>query len=479
MAFLIGGANSAADTGYNVDNSCRFNSADSAELTKTPGGAGNLDAWTLSFWFKRSNISGAGATSYQALYGVYADANNQEILAIQNDDKMYWQLYQSGSVVGQLTTTRVFRDVGAWYNVVISYDSANGTAGNRMRMWINGTEETSFSTDTNPSSGLDSQWNGTTKHQIGMITTTNKFDGYMAEIVSLDGTAVTDATNFGEFDSDSPTIWKPKDVSGLSGSKGTNGFYLDFEDSSNLGNDVYGGTDFSEDNIVAADQATDTPTNNFATLNSNHLKDGVAYAEGNCKVTMSKLHNHRMGQGSTIAAASGKWYCEVKCKGGHDPDDPSVQLGVLIPEYFDHDDHLGNHAGGWQYAANGSKAHSGTATHDHADTYDVDDIVSIAMDLDNHKLYFAKNGTWQDSGDPTSGSTGTGSFFDLDTGEFYSFSLSAYDAGTDPFYEWNFGGCPAFAISSGNADANGYGNFEYAPPSGYYALCTKNLAEFG
>ena len=101
IPILSGNVASAIGGAYEVANSCRFNSADSAELTKTPGSAGNLDAWTLSFWFKRSNISGAGATSYQALYGVYADANNQEILAIQNDDVMYWQLYQSGSVVGQ------------------------------------------------------------------------------------------------------------------------------------------------------------------------------------------------------------------------------------------------------------------------------------------------------------------------------------------------------------------------------------------
>ena len=469
---LILGTNSIKDTGFNVANSCRFNSADSAELTKTPGSAGNLDAWTLSFWFKRSNISGAGATSYQALYGVYADANNQEILAIQNDDKMYWQLYQSGSVVGQLTTTRVFRDVGAWYNVVISYDSANGTAGNRMRMWINGTEETSFSTDTNPSSGLDSAWNGTTKHQIGMITTTNKFDGYMAEIVSLDGTAVTNASSFGEFDEDSPNIWKPIDVSGLT--FGTNGFYLDFEDSSNLGNDKNGGTDFSEDNIVAADQATDTPTNNFATLNPlSGLISSISYTEGNLKFTNSAADAHRMVN-STIAASSSKWYAEVKVVsvGGDFP-----QIGIIDPSLFDHDDHLGSSGGGYAYLGDGNKRFNGSAT-SFGDTYTDGDIIGIAMDLDNSKLYFAKNGTWQNSGDPTSGGTGTGSAYDIASGVFYTFAQTSYDSGTDPVFDWNFGN-PPYANSSSAADANGYGDFEYAPPAGYYALCTKNLAEFG
>ena len=131
----------------------------SAYLTRTPSSASNKDLWTLSFWIKRSTL---GTT--QSIYGVYADSNNQETLAFDSNDKLYWQLYQSGGVVGQLTTNRLFRDTSAWYHIVVAYDSANSTAGNRMRMYINGVEETSFATDTNPSSGQDSQWNSTTAH---------------------------------------------------------------------------------------------------------------------------------------------------------------------------------------------------------------------------------------------------------------------------------------------------------------------------
>jgi len=468
-------ANTLSSGGYEVANSCRFNDGDSAYMHKTPGSAGNRRTFTISCWVKRSSLE----TGVKDIFGIGnsgSSTSEADWFSLSfNGSTNRLRLVQYNTLI--FDSNRVFRDPSAWYHIVVAVDTTQGTNTNRVKLYINGVQETSFATVNYPSENYDFAVNNTAQHMIGREDGNGSgyFDGYLAEYCLIDGSALA-PTSFGEFDEDSPTIWKPKKVSGLT--FGTNGFYLDFEDSSNLGNDANGGTDFTEVNLAATDQATDTPTNNFATLNSNHLKDGVAYAEGNCKVTMSKLNNHRMAQGSTIAPAAGKWYCEVKCGGGHDPDAPTVQLGVLDPDKFDHDDHLGNTGHGYQYAANGSKAHNGTVTADHANTYDTDDIISIAMDLDNHKLYYAKNGTWQDSGDPTSGATGTGSFFDLATGVFYSFTLSAYDTGTDPFYEWNFGN-PTFSISSGNADANGYGNFEYAVPSGYYALCTKNLAEYG
>ena len=474
MPLILSGnvASATADAGYTVANSCRFNSADSAELHKTPGSAGNLDAWTLSFWFKRSNISGAGATSYQALYGVYADANNQEILGIQDDDKIYWQLYQSGSVVGQLTTNRVFRDVSAWYNIVISYDSANGTAGNRMRMWINGTEETSFSTDTNPSSGQDSQWNGTTKHQIGMITTTNKFDGYLAEVVSLDGTAVTDATNFGEFDEDSPTIWKPIDVSGLT--FGTNGFYLDFEDSSNLGNDVNGGTDLTEVNLAAADQMTDTPTNNYSTWNPLSIATSgtPTFSEGNLQVITPVS-----GAGwsiSTIGATSGKWYLEIYVVAYASLDRTAIGITGDVFGSLAGNTNIGLltnslDVGYWQ---NGYSAVGNSTDTDYGDTFAVGDLMGIALNIDDNEVIFYKNNTAQNSGTAVS----------FTAGSTYHFCLNDGSGGGGNTTVANFGQDGTFAgnkTAGGNADGAGYGNFFYSPPSGFYALCTKNLAEFG
>ena len=300
----------------------------------------------------------------------------------------------------------------------------------------------------------------------------SEFDGYMAEVVVLDGTAAA-PTEFGEFDSDSPTIWKPKDVSGLT--FGTNGFYLDFKDSSNLGNDANGGSDFSETNFAATDQSTDTCTNNFATLNGLHKIDDWSLAQGNLEFTNNST-GHRMTN-SSIAVFQGKWYCEVKMK----TEAQSTRVGVIDPDKFIYNTYIHNAGRGYAYKGNDGSTRFNDAVVDssYGATYTTGDIVGIAMDLDNHKLYFSKNGTFQNSGDPTSGATGTGSAFNLATGVFYSFGASTQDQGTNPVIEFNFGGTQTFTISSGNTDGNGYGNFEYAVPNGYYSLNSKNLAEYG
>jgi len=123
----------------------------------------------------------------------------------------------------------------------------------------------------------------------------------------------------------------------------------------------------------------------------------------------------------------------------------------------------------------GTKYNNGNYS-SYGDTFTTGDIIGIAMDLDNHKLYFSKNGTWQNSGNPESGATGTGSAYDLSTGYDYTFGASVNNGSDEA--GGNFGN-PTFTISSGNSDGNGYGNFEYSVPSGYYAFNTKNLAEFG
>ena len=198
---IILGTNSIKDAGgFNVANSLRFNSGSSDYLNRTPGSASNKDLWSISAWVKRTKLGG-----YDTIYGVFDDSSNQENFGFLNSDKFQWQLYQSGGVVGQLTTNRLFRDVGSWYHILGVYDSANGTAGNRMRLYINGVEETSFATDTNPSDGQDSQWNSDKLHMIGGGGTASGgdfFDGYISELVAVDGTALS-PTDVGEFDSDS------------------------------------------------------------------------------------------------------------------------------------------------------------------------------------------------------------------------------------------------------------------------------------
>ena len=474
-------ASATADAGYTVANSCRFNDGDSPQLTRVNSSDGSLTNWTFSIWVKRSTLGTAqkllqcrnsGGTQYARISFDSSDQLDFSASDNTNDD--------------QLTTNRLFRDVSAWYHIVVVWDSDNATAGNRMRFFINGTEETSFATDNNPATDQESMMSkGTAASTIGVgyasVSNDDNFDGYLAEAVFLDGTAVTDATSFGEFDSDSPTIWKPIDVSGLT--FGNEGFYLDFEDSADLGDDESGnGNDFTEANLDATDSATDVPTNNFATLNPlASVTDAPTFSEGNTKIVIQDAA--AFGAQSTIGVAAGKWYAEFKLVASSDNDmavginsdgdTPRSDLGVGF----------GSNSTGYRETGNLAVNGSDVGPISYGDSYTVDDIVGIALDLDNNKLYFSKNGTFQDSGDPTSGATGTGALSitaaaSTDSG-FYFFNPSCHSGTQGGTWSANFGGCPAFAISSGNADADGYGNFEYAVPSGYYALCTKNLAEYG
>jgi len=468
---LILGTNSIKDTGYDVANSCRINKGDSPSLVKDQSASPTHDdKGTLSFWFKIGKLS-SGDGHY--FFSVFTDSNNRMQMLLQSDNTLKLIQKVSGSTVINLVTSRVFRDPSAWYHLVIACDSSQGTAANRIKIYINGVQETSFSTETYCNQDVDIQLVKGTEVCLGAYNKASPsdfFDGYLAEMVLIDGTqnAVTD---FGEFDEDSPTIWKPKDVSGLT--FGTNGFYLDFEDSSNLGNDANGGTDFTENNLAATDQTTDTPTNNFATLNPLHYAhttdaDDMPLSEGNTKANSSQAGSPYPYVHSTIAVASGKWYAEFKVVSAN-----GSMIGIsdgVSASYF------GDDPNDEAYFSDGNLYTGNTSF---GDALSNNDILMVAVDLDNSKIYFGINGTWQNSGDPTSGATGTGaaSITTSKTG-WWHFAVGDSDGANTPTIECNFGN-PPYANSSDAADADGYGAFEYAPPSGFFALCTKNLAEYG
>ena len=439
---LILGTNSIKDTGYDVANSLRFNSGSTDSLSRTPSSASNRRTYTISMWFKRSSLT--SDNGYSALFT--ASAGDSGIF-LNNDGTLEW--YDAS---GQLDTSRVFRDVSAWYHVVVASDTTQGTASNRTKLYINGVQETDFDTENYPNQNAEGLINNTGKHAIGVrATSTNMaYGGYMAEVVLIDGTAL-DPTSFGEFDSDSG-IWKPKDVSGLT--FGTNGFYLDFEDSSALGNDVAGSNNFTVNNLTAVDQSTDTCTNNFATLNPLDVNsDGVhTLSDGNLTAvnTASGFDQTR----STYYLSTGKWFWEFKCTRVND----ATQVGVV----------QNNYAGGSgerrNYQHTGSK-YSGSSS-SYGATWTVNDIIGIALDLDNGTITFYKNGASQ-------GVAFTDLLTSIDGTGWTPIIISYNGDGS-----FNFGS-PPYAISSGNTDGNGYGNFEYAVPSGYYSLNTKNLAEYG
>jgi hypothetical protein len=314
---LILGTNSIKDTGYNVSNSLRFNDGSSDHLSITPSGAGNLRTYTFSIWFKRSAIT-TGAQ--HKIFATEADTNNKFELYFNTNDTLAFYHYSNngGTTDAFLGTNQVFRDVSAWYHLVIAVDTTQGTAANRVKMYINGTQASSFSTAIYFQQNYDTYINSAEEHRIGAnLANAQYFDGYMAEAVLIDGSQLA-ADQFGEFDEDS-AIWKPIDVSGLT--FGTNGFYLEFkqsgtsQNSSGLGADTSGEDHhFAVTNFAATDQSTDTCTNNFATLNPLIFESsGITFAEGNLKVTSTGSDSWVTHYGlSTIAVSTGKWFVEAK-----------------------------------------------------------------------------------------------------------------------------------------------------------------------
>ena len=463
-SFLYPGAK--VTTGYDVANSCRFNDGDSAYMNKTFGTPTNADIWTFSCWVKRSSLG----TSYFDIFDAYTDSNNYAQISFHPDNYLFYYDYQGGAVKASLSTNGLFRDTSAWLNIVIATDTTQSTEANRIKLYVNGTQYTWDNATTYPDQNQDTYINkASTAHYIGTYSAGNYFDGYLAETVFIDGSQLA-ASSFGEFDEDSPRIWKPKNVSGLT--FGTNGFYLDFEDSSNLGNDANGGTDWTENNLAATDQSTDTCTNNFATFNPLFVYTTLkpSYSDGNLTAIFDNSGNNEHAP-STIAVANGKWYGEFKWVS-------ATGTGATVTGVFPVDADITSdlNAQSHCYLGTGQKRILNTSS-SYGDSYTSGDIIGIALDMDNNKLYFSKNGTWQDSGDPTSGSTGTGAI-SITADKTYFMYCSDYASSGNRSADANFGS-PETSVSSGNADANGYGNFEYSVPSGYYALCTKNLAEFG
>jgi len=476
---IILGTNSIKDTGYDVANSLRFNSGSSDYLTRTPSGTGNRRTWTFSAWVKRTN-PGAGNQIFQQSQ----DGSNYMKLYFSSD-KIFWRGVSGGSNSAYIVTNRLFRDVSAWYHIVARFDSTNGTAGDRMRLYVNGVEETSFSTDINPSSNYDSFANTTNPIDIGRDNVNNAsyFNGYMTEVCMVDGQSLA-PDQFGEFDEDSG-IWKPIDVSGLT--FGTNGFYLDFEDSSALGNDVSGNNnDFTVNNLTAADQTPDTCTNNFATLNPLGFAGTIpTFSQGNLNVVVGS--GASLYSVPTIGVSSGKWYVEGELEAA------TADGGTYYVDYGFHDRAdvrgqsfyvsdgrmfwLSSWDGKINYRTGGSTT-TGLVTG--LATLTPGDFFQLYLDMDNELMYWGKNGSLLN----TTGVSFNGK--ESLTGEYFFAFGDQYTNGT---HEWgvNFGqGSIDGNAVSNFQDANGFGNFKYNPTvttdegsKDFLALCTKNLAEYG
>ena len=365
---------------YEIDQSIRFNDDDSSYLSRTPGSAGNRRTFTFSCWVKRGNLTGA----------------NQPIFSAGGDD---WLMFLSAETLGfntdgssnyRIVTTQLFRDPGAWFHLVLRVDTTNATAGDRLRLYINGSEVTDFGTDTNPTLNYDTAFNNTGEHDIGkLVGASQYFDGYLAEINHVDGSSLA-PSSFGETNSDTGQ-WVPK---AYSGSYGTTGFYLKGQDSSALGDDTSGnGNDFSSSGLAAADQVTDTPTDNHCVLN---VLDGAG------TVSDGNLVNAATGSGfvsrrSTIGIpSSGKWAFRVKKSANN------FMVGVMAPQATDGDpdtngvdavfyyDEDGTSSGDIQTRRSGSKVVEAT---DAPAGIASDTFMEVLIDKDNNRLGVVIGGT--------------------------------------------------------------------------------------
>mgnify|MGYP000899903348 CR=1 FL=1 len=477
VAFILP-ANSATG-GYEIDNSLRFNEDDSAYLSKTFGSEGSKRTMTFSFWIKRGEF---GDERY-FLYSAGADANNRDAIATM-DESLDIIFQRNDTTYYRLRTNRLFRDPSAWYHIVVAIDTTDGTSSNRIKLYVNGVQESSFATSDYPTQNLDLYFNDDIAQTIGRYSQSDSdhWDGHIADFYFIDGTQYA-ASNFGETDDNG--VWIPKEFAGTFGS---NGYFLEFQqtgtsaNASGKGADTSGNGNHWDDNgMTAEDITTDTPTNNFMTMNPLFTNSRGAFAEGNLKVTTNVQGSVPYGQVEfgNFAVNKGKWYYEAKVtsvgSGG--------SLGLGWNERAESGGYTNGHnnggsAGNVRYNSGGvlgiGSSHSQSTG---VDSFTDNDIIGFALDLDNNKVYAYKNGNPQD--DPTPDpDDNDGRAIVSAYNNYWTPWMSKDDTTNNATVEFNFGN-PSFSISSGNADGNGYGNFEYAVPSGYYALCTKNLAEYG
>jgi len=452
MVFPVVGGNQS--TGDFITNSLRLNDDDSPKLARTPSTEGNRKTFSISFWQKKANMN--HGNDYLIQVSGNSDTTNFEV---SNHSTHAFQVGLHS--VNLIRTTRLFRDPSAWTHFFFFIDTTQASESNRFQLYVNGIQETDFSQTNIPSQNAD----------IGLgrdVATTffNSIDAYISDFHYVDGIKKAH-TDFGEFDTNG--VWVPKEYDG---SYGSQGIRLEFKqtgtsaNASGIGADTSGnGNHLTPTNLAAIDVTTDTPMNNFCTLNPlDNYYASSTFSEGNVKMVSASTGSGTSTNAfktSTFGLTRGKWYWEAKLSNATGYD----QIGISQLVASSTSDHLGNSSSAYSIRGDTGNFMNNNSASSYGVSFTTNDIISVALDLDNNLIYFYKNGTVMNSGTGKSISAGT---------YFPSFGKQDPAAVT---WEVNFGN-PSFSISSGNSDGK-YGNFEYAPPSGYYACCTKNLAQFG
>jgi len=445
----------------------------STYLTKTLGTPTNSYKGTISFWYKKSQPVVSGGN--QGLFGACnlgVTANTYGFLN-QYNDSLY--LYDNANSV-ILNTNRLFRDCNSFYHIVYAWDTTQATSSNRIKLYVNGVQETSFATANYPAqnSSLQISTSGRT-FGIGAFSTSTGgfsgfFDGAMSHFNYVDGTAY-DASAFGETDATTGE-WKGKTSPSVT--YGNNGFFI-LKDGNGITDQSGEGNNFTLGGGTLTD-LKDNPDNVFATWNA-LIPDVATLSNGN--TTSSNTSSSNWNRAScTLADTKGKYYAEFKMT-----TQEASQVGIIdVDQAYGTTAQPRNSSRAYMYKENGQKGNNSSDSN-YGDTYTDGDIIGVAVDLDNNKIYFSKNGVFQNSGVPTSGSTGTGSAFNLTDGYFYTFINGNYDSSGNGRIDANFGngyfGTTAITTNSGNgySGAEGSSKFNYTVPTGYSALSTKGLNE--
>ena len=462
----------------------------SSYISRTPGTAGNRKKWTFSGWYK-FNMSAIAQAYWANMFLCGSNGTNYMEAGINNAGFMDW-VQSTGGLNARRTTNRKFRDSTGFYHFVFVWDSDNSTAADRMILYVNGVRETSFSATTDPSSSLDSNWNFTYGQFLGSSNGGGPFfNGVMSHVQFVDGLALA-PTEFGEFDA-TDGMWKIK--TGSYGTPGAQGFHLKMEDSTNL--DLDSSTNahtFATTGTLISTK--DTPSNNLAT--NNYLMPTIDFTNDSIASignrTLMQTSNYK-SMYSTLGVSAGKWYAEFKLTTDSGTGSTSF-VGVLNGDKYPFfgqdltDRAIANNANGVAYVRNGGiDYNSGTAVSGQS-TYTSGDILQIALDVDNGFIYFGKNNTWQqgdgsNTGVPTSGASGTGGYAitnsTIGTGGTYFMGFGGKSGNSAPYWDINWGNGAFHNANIGTvyADSAGNGAFNYAPPTNFLTICTKNISTNG
>ena len=473
--FWMSSVGGASFYDYEIENSFRLNWNANHNLSRTPASAGNRQTFTLSFWWKRGRISNG-----QPLFG-WGNTNQNTVFAIATyAGNSTWDIYDYNNGTDRMAVSwsNQVRDPSAWYHIVLRIDTTQATASNRVRLYINGeAADSSGGRSSYPSQNLSLFANNNTATYVARDPYNTTGSGYYADVNFIDGQSL-DPTSFAETKSG---IWVPKEYTG---SYGTNGYFLKFQSSAALGTDSSGNANnFTVNNATSHDQTTDTPTNNFSNISP--LTGGsISWVENGNLQMRNGSGADAGGIASTFGmpAGTGKWYWEIFMNNPNVGDNYPY-VGVCANQRLNKNATYGTNSremslncgtGGLQTSTTyvGSITSVGTGLTRIEDN----NILGVAVDMENRKMWFSENGVFPNSGNPATGANPTFTWTnDVDLFPHW-FSYSSYGSGS----VWNFGQEGTFAgnkTAQGNADANGYGDFYYTPPSGFLAMCTANLPD--